>query len=135
MNMLRRLSLLLCATLQLCVSQHLLAVTGDEDGDGANATPTTNEELPTVDITVAQQQADAIVRNSNRYIIKFTNTTENLDKARRMESRALEGQLVMMLPEENAEVMILNTEEEVRQCNDRPDVEYCELGEKTTFDK
>ena len=63
-----------------------------------------------------------------RYIVKFKDTADGIARARRMESRALESQLIDILSDDNAEVMKLMTEEEVREWEERDDVEYVEKG-------
>jgi len=66
----------------------------------------------------------------HRYIVKFEDTPDNLARARRMESRALEEQLINILPEDNAEVLKLTTEEEVNEWRNRTDVKYVEKDQR-----
>ena len=64
-----------------------------------------------------------------RYIVKFKDDTIDPPTTRRMVSRALKGQLIKMLPDDNAEILHLTTQTEIEEWENRDDVEYIEKGE------
>lgn len=88
-----------------------------------------DEELPIMDEDpVIDEGENENEEGQHRYIVKFKDTPDNLARARRMESRALEEQLINILPDDNAEVLKLSTEDEVHSWEEREDVEYVEKG-------
>ena len=90
---------------------------------------TVDEELPVMDEDPAMDEDEnENEEGRHRYIVKFKDTPDNLARARRMESRALEEQLINILPEDNAEVLKLTTEDEVHSWEERDDVDYVEKG-------
>lgn len=101
----------------------------EKDLDSEEDLPAMNED-PAFDkgrSSFQNAEKDSDKGGQQRYIVKFKDTPEGLARARRMESRALEEQLVDILPEDNAEVLQLK-EEEVYEWEERDDVEYVEKG-------
>ena len=72
--------------------------------------------------------------NDHRYIVKYTENSElfvkRLEDARRKLSDSGSNNLPYFLPAQKAEVMYLESVEEVKVWEENDEVEYVELGEK-----
>ena len=72
--------------------------------------------------------------NDHRYIVKYTENSElfvkRLEDARRKLSDSGSNNLPFFLPAQKAEVMYLESVEEVKVWEENDEVEYVELGEK-----